>query len=294
MIGIVTDSAASLPWDPPVDQNVVVVPLRLDIDGHTYTDLELAGHRAADRDLAAPVGLAALGGGGAAVCTSGPSPGEFADAICRVDRGDGVLVLTVSAKMSSTHEAATLGARLAGVRAEVLDTGTAAGGEALVVHAAAESAAADREFGDVVARAKLVSRNVRLVAQVGDLRPLVRGGRLPSPLARLGKAVGLRPVFEFRRGSIRVLRPALSPTTARDALLAAWRASIKPGQRLHVSVSHGDDESGALSLLADIEDEVPATTAFVGRFSPAMVSHTGTDVIGLAWWWEPAAKGSVG
>ncbi|MBO0729776.1 MAG: DegV family protein, partial [Acidimicrobiaceae bacterium] len=118
--------------------------------------------------------------------------------------------------------------------------------------------------------------------------------RLPSSLARLGNAVGLRPVFEFRRGSIRVLRPALSPGAARDALIGTWRATVRPGTRLHVSVSHGGDEQAARTLLDDIGREVVPATGFVSRFSPAMVSHTGRDVVGVAWWWESEHEGSGG
>jgi DegV family protein with EDD domain len=291
VIGIVTDSAASLPPGFPALADVVVVPMLVDVDGRSYTDLELMaatdGRGACDAERSP-------GRGHHVVRTSGPSPGAFAEAIDRADHGHGVVVLTVSAKMSSTKEAATLGARLSAAPAEVLDTGTAAGAEALVVHAAAETAHAGGGLGDVVARAQLVSGRVRLVAQVGDLRPLVRGGRLPSPLARLGNAVGLRPIFEFRRGAIRILRPALSSTAARDALVSPWRATVQPGKRLHVSVSHGGDERAAQSVLDQIVREVPPATAFVSRFSPAMVSHTGTDVVGVAWWWEGDHNASVG
>ena len=58
--------------------------------------------------------------------------------------GDGVCLLTISATMSSTYEAAVLGAEIVGRelgtdRVRVVDTRTAAGAQGLVVIAAARA-----------------------------------------------------------------------------------------------------------------------------------------------------------
>src|SRR5438067_12668760 len=87
---------------------------------------------------------------GEGVSTSGANPGEFLQAIEPID-GD-VVVLTISAEMSSTYEAARTAAKMAGGTARAVDTRTAAGGQELGVLAAAE-AAARGEHADGVAGA---------------------------------------------------------------------------------------------------------------------------------------------
>lgn len=280
MIGVVTDSAASV--DPSVldGTRIRVVPMQLEMDGRPLSE---SGMTVEEVD-------AALAAGDGRLKTSAPSPGAFLEAIQEADEGEGVVVLTVSAKMSGTHSAARLAAGLVDSRVEVVDTGTAAGAEGLVALAAYREAEAGGSHDAVVKQASLASSRVRMVAEVGDLRPLARGGRLPARLAGLGTSIGLRPVFQYRRGSISVLRPALSEHGAIDALLSAWESSMAPGAgRLHVTASYGRDRDGAESLVDHVRRRADPATAYVARFGPVMVAHTGTDILGLSWWWEPEA-----
>jgi len=291
MIGIVTDSAASI--DPVLlaSTRICVVPMQLELDGRPLSESGTSVE-AVDDVLAGRVA--------GRVETSAPSPGAFLEAMTQSDQGDGVVLLTVSAKMSGTFAAARLAAGLSDAKVEVVDTGTAAGAEGLVALAAHEEAAAGGSYESVVKQAALASGRVRMVATVGDLRPLSRSGRLPAPLARLGNKLGLRPVFQYRHGSISVLRPALSDRGAMEALVSAWRESVPgngdapgpsdaPGHRLHVCATYGDDRRGAESLIDAVAEKSSPATAYVARFGPVIVAHTGTDIVGLSWWWEPSA-----
>lgn len=283
MIGIVTDSAASM--DPSLLESgpIRVVPMQLELDGRPLeesgTSVETVDEVLAGRK---PGRLA----------TSAPSPGAFLGAIEEANDGDGVVVLTVSAQMSGTYAAARLAAGMSDAKVEVVDTGTAAGAEGLVALAAHDEAAAGGSYESVVKQAGLVAGRVRMVATVGDLRPLARSGRLPAPLARMGTRMGVRPVFQYRDGSISVLRPALSDRKSKEALISAWTDSAPAdggSHRLHVCASYGADRAAAEELIAEVSRRCSPATAYVARFGPVMVAHTGTDLLGLSWWWEPSA-----
>jgi fatty acid-binding protein DegV len=73
----------------------------------------------------------------------------------------------------------------------------------------------------------------------------------------------------------------------------AWRRSRPPGggagARLQAAALHAGAAEEADGLLAAVRAEAAPTTAFVGEFSPVMVTHTGAGLVGLAWWWEPPA-----
>ena len=275
-VGVVTDSASSLGEEQAATAGVEVVPMKLVLDGEEVEERAVSPE--------------ALSGAMAEKFeTASPAPADFAAAIERSDDGDGVVVLTVSARMSSTILSARTGAAASGHRVEVLDTETAAGAEGLVVLAAAREAARGASLERVVGRARKVAAAVRLVAEVGELAPLVRGGRLAGPLARLDELVGIRPVFEFRRGRIRLLRPARSHEAAVKAMLS--RVGEAPGRRarLHVAGLYGRDEAQCAGMVGALEAHHGAIVASLSRFSPVMVAHTGLDVSGLAWWWEPPA-----
>src|SRR6266508_1787804 len=136
-VGIVTDSAATLPPELASGNEVAIVPMEVTINGRSN----------GDRRVPLQEVLRHLDDG---VRTSSPSPGRFSSAIAAAEDGGGVLVLTVARSMSGTFQVASLAARRAGGPTEVLDTGTAAGGEGLVVLAAARAARAGRPLQEVL------------------------------------------------------------------------------------------------------------------------------------------------
>jgi fatty acid-binding protein DegV len=125
---------------------------------------------------------------------------------------------------------------------------------------------------------------VRLVATVADLERLARSGRVPDAARWVGDRLGVRPLFEFRSGRARPLRPAFSREAALDRIVS--RCAHDAGQGpLHVAVLHAVDPAAADVLSSRVAELKPATS-MVGPFSPVMVSHTGRGLAGLAWWRE--------
>lgn len=272
---IVTDSAASLPSDLVAEHGLWIVPIHVIIGDTSYLDGELPLEDVIGR----------LGEG---VSTSAPAPGEWAAAIENaLGEADEVLVLTIAASMSGTYNAAVVAADAAEGSVRVLDTRTAAGAQALVVLSAARVAAAGGDLDQAEATAKEVADRVRLVATVDSLDHLVRSGRVPSIAGVAGRYLGVNPLFEFRDGKARPLRPSFSRESALDRIVAACVGRVaSPERRLHLCALHAADEATARRLLAAATFEEQPAEEFVGSFSPGMIAHTGPGLAGLAWWWE--------
>lgn len=271
---VITDSAAALPPALAAALGVTVVPLEVTADGRTLREGELADDELVNRTD---------------VSSAAPPPGAFAAAIDAAgDHATGVVVVTVASALSATHRAAQLGAELASTPATVIDSGTAAGAQALVVHAAATAASEGAEPDRTVAVARCVVDRVRLVGALRDLTQLVRSGRVPGLAGWAGDTLGLRPLFELRAGTIHRLRPARSDQAADARLLDRWRASRPAGDPLlHVCAVHAGAPERAERLLAAVLAEHPEpATSFISGFGQAMVANCGVGVGGLAWWWE--------
>ncbi len=302
---VVTDSAAALPPALVERYGIRVVPLWLTIGEERHRDGDI-GLDDLVRRFDEPI------------TTSAPSPGEFATVIAEARASGPVLVLTVASGMSSSHDSARLAAKLVAdddarfaslagdgdatsdVAADeddpladdahgvaVVDTGTAAGAQALVVLAAAEVAAGGGGLAASVAAAERVAARVRLVATVADLDRLARSGRVPDAARWIGDRLGVRPLFEFREGRARPLRPAFSAEAARERIVqrCAADAPASGTGRLHVTVLHALDPDAAQDLVDRLRPLRPASCV-VGPFSPVMVAHTGRGLAGLAWWWD--------
>ncbi len=273
-VAIVTDSAAALPPEIAREHAITIVPMWLTVGGTAMHEEDVPiGDLVAHDD----------------VTTSGPTPGEFEAAVKERERAtdDGVLVLTIASTMSSTYEAAVVGARAAGGSVRVVDTTTAAGAQALVVLAAADAAERGAPLEDVERAARTAIAQVRLIATVPSLDHLVRSGRVPNIAGWAGRRLGIAPLFEFRDGGAHPLRPALGMPAALDRIVSRWRRDRTPGARLHVAALHAEAEADASALLVRVQAESDPATAFVGPFGKVMVAHTGPGLVGLAWRWEP-------
>jgi DegV family protein with EDD domain len=283
-VTVVTDSAAALPPDLVARYDIRVVPLVLQVGADRYRDGEISLDDLVRR-FDEPISTAA------------PSPGEFATVIADARRTGPVVTLTVAAGMSSTHDSAKLAAKLVtdndprgsesspGPDVAVLDTCTAAGAQGLVVLAAAGAAADGADQYEVVATAERVAGRVRLAASVADLERLARSGRVPDAARWIGDRLGVRPLFEFRDGRARPLRPAFSAEAALDRIVQRCAAGAGRGARLHVTVLHALNPDAA-AILAERVQALDPVSFLVGPFSPVMVAHTGRGLAGLAWWWE--------
>jgi DegV family protein with EDD domain len=275
-IAIVTDSAAALPAELREASGITVVPLQLIVDGDSFPD-----------DGTTPSAVA-----GVHVTTSAPSAGAFDAAFrARFDAGaDGVVALTVASSMSATYNAARVAAATFGDRCRVVDTETAAGGQGLVVLAAAGAARSGAELDDVADRAEQVAGHIHLVAMVPRLEHLVRSGRVPAIVGRAGDAFGVHPLFELRRGSVERMRPALSADAALGRVFARFARSRVPGAQARVAVLHARAPGPAAILQARVEAEPDIAQVFVGPFGPVMEAHTGPGLVGMAWWWDATMR----
>ena len=273
-VAIITDSTAALPSDVAKSHGVTVVPIWVTVGGRPFKDGAISQDELVARF-------------DEGISTSGPSPGELAEAIEDGATGDGALVLTVSGAFSATVQAARVAAASFGDAVRVVDTRSVAAAQALVVLEAARAARDGASLVEVERRALCAIEAVDLVATLDSLEYLVRSGRIPGVAGWVGARAHLRPVVQFARGGITPLRPAFSRDASIERVLTRWRRSRVDRARLHVAALHAMDETAARSLLDAVVSEVEPATAFVSELGAAMVAYTGPGVVGLAWHWEP-------
>jgi DegV family protein with EDD domain len=286
-VRIVTDSAASLPKGAAEDLGIVVVPMTLVLGGVVYADGDLSPEEVVRR------------AGSESVSTSSPSPGDFLKAMARateLEEPSQVLVLTVSSSMSATYEVAqTAAGYLDDVEVRVVDTGTAAGAQGLVVMAAAQAAATGASLYEVASTAQRVAREVRLMACVRSLEYLARSGRVPQAAAWAGRYIGVQVCFEFSGGKARPRRPTRTERGALERMVRSLVASRPHPEEASVNVLlrgavlQAQAGGSAETLRALVEEAEPAAELFEAPFSSVMIAHTGPGLVGLAWWWDSLA-----
>ena len=277
-VAIITDSAASL----PPGGGPIVVPMKLILDGEELRD---------GLDLTATEFYRRLRSLNETPTTSGPSPQGFLDTFEKAaGRFSSILCVTVSPAFSSTYAAATVAIEAARktlpeLEIDLLDSGSAAGGEGLVVIAAQKAADSGASLPEVREAAERVGRRVSLLAYLDTLYYVWKGGRVPM-IAYAGSALlGLKPVLEMENGRVRnVARPRTRRRAGERLLrLMGERVGSAP---VHANVMHGDALPEAEEMRREIERRFDCREIYVTEFSPVMGAHTGSGLLGAAFWTE--------
>ena len=199
--------------------------------------------------------------------------------------------LTVSSSFGGSYnaaQAAVVEAReaLPKVPVTLADSGSAAGGEALVATAAIRAIEGDGSHEEVVAVIEAVAPKVTLFAFVDTLLYLWKGGRVPRIAHAGASLLQVKPLLEMSSGEIRTIGRPRTRRRATRRLIEATAARADGGRAVHISVIHADAEEDAIELLGDLRAELNCVESFVSEFSPVMGAHTGPGLLGVASWVE--------
>jgi DegV family protein with EDD domain len=267
-VAVITDTAASIGPRLAAEWGVRLVPLTVVVAGATYRDTEVDASTL-------PAGR---------ITTAGPPPGEFLTILGEAP--DGAVIVTVAASLSSTNAAARTAATAVDVPVDVVDSNTAAGGQALVVLAAAKRAAQGGSVSEVAEAARAAARDVQLVGCLGSLDGLARSGRVPGLAALAVRKARVQFMFRLRSGAIRPIKPAASRGAALDRMLDMCVSSARAGLVADL-VTLGDD-ADLRDQLDQAQDSGRLTIGRLdaGTFGTAITVYTGPNVTGLAWRWR--------
>lgn len=280
-VAIVTDSSACIPAELVGKYGVGVVPLSVIFGDKTYQD---------GVDISPVEFYTRLRETEELPTTAHSSAGTHLEAYRKASQAaSSILCITISAKFSGQFNSARVAVELAkealpGVAIKVLDCGTAAAAQGLVVLAAARAAAAGLGLDEVMAKAESVAGRVSLLAMVDDLQYLVRGGHVPRLAAKASSLFRIKPILTIDNGDARPLAKAQTTSGALKRMLGIMKRRAVKGQSLHVTVMHADALDNALVLSSEISARFQCSELFITEFTPVMGAHIGPGLVGVAFY----------
>ncbi len=200
-IHIITDSAADLTKDIPAC--VSVLPMHIRFGEEEFLDGVNLTHDRFYEKLAESDTLPV---------TSLISPAAFEEAYrTYTAKGDTVLVITVSGKLSGTYQSACLAAADFEGKVFVVDSLNATVGEQILVLYAAQLAEMGLPVEDIVDKLEEAKTRIILVAVLDTLEYLKKGGRISGTEAFVGGLLSIKPVVGVRDGVVVMLGKARGP-----------------------------------------------------------------------------------
>ncbi len=216
-IRIITDSASDISPAEAEILNIDVLPLKTIFEGKEYQDgIELDAHGFYELLIETD----------AMPSTSQVSPFLFEEAFRRArEKGQDVLCLTLSNKLSGTNQSAHLAKRgLAEsdqAHVHIIDTENVTIGEQLLVRLAIQMRDAGKAISEIASTIESHRKNVRVVGLLDTLEYLRRGGRISSGAAIAGSLLSIKPVICIEEGEVKLIGKARGSKNGRNLLVEA-------------------------------------------------------------------------
>ncbi|MCJ7653891.1 MAG: DegV family protein [Dehalococcoidia bacterium] len=273
-VAIVTSSISCLPAEQVQKYGIKVVPMPFMLNGHSYLDgvdisaTEVYEQLAYERPFR----------------TSAPSPGDYLKVYREaLSEYDAILCLTVPSKISMMYDSACSAAEQIpkDTIVDVLDTGTAAGGQALIDIAAAEASTAGATLEEVKQLIANLKGKVRLYGLIVDPKYLARTGRVPAPLPSAASALSIKPVFTIAQGRIKLVSVVRTEKAGVDRMLSMMHADVgrKP---VRVIIQHANVPRQAENLRQRVQADFNCAELRVTEFSPIIGFATGPGCLATA------------
>jgi DegV family protein with EDD domain len=148
-----------------------------------------------------------------------------------------------------------------------------------LVVAAAEAAQHGASLEEIVALVEEMKPRTRVLAALGTLEYLYRGGRVSWVRAMVGTLLRIKPIIQIYDGEIGLIQRTRTMRRALEQLLALVQ-ELGPLQR--AIVLHADAEELASAFADELQRLHPDWTRLIAQAGVTIASHAGPGAVGVA------------
>jgi len=284
-VGIVADSAVSIPKELIREYGIQIVPLVAIFGDKSYRDgIDLKTpdeiFRLIDKSDKFPT-------------TSAPPPADYLEVYRQLSkkRVDSILCVTISAALSMSFKSATLAKEMAQselpkVNIEVFDSRTTVGAFGLITLAAAKAAASGKDMVQVIEAAKRVRSRVNMIFIFDTLSYLAKSGRIGRARALMGNMLSIKPLVEVSTstGLVEPVGRVRTKPKAVKYLLEVVEQRVGRKKPVHMMVEHTRSLDEAEELKQMVSDRFNCVELLLCEFNPVAALITGPKMLGLSFY----------
>lgn len=274
---IVTDRGSDLSVEQLRDLNVHFVPMRLTLDGKSYSSGE---------DLSSEEFYDMLEKTDSFPTTSQPSAGDIAEIYRRVAKDDPeILSIHISSGLSGTLNSAKAAAEMVPeAKVTFWDTKTLSCPEAWQVEAAARALQAGWSLDEIFQKLEQIREACEGLYTLDTLRYLIHGGRISHLKGLLASVLQIRPIIGVEKESGKYYSLAQERTTKRaiQKIVDVVTKFYPEGSALRVQLLHGKNPEGVEILRERMMSLFDCYFTPVATVGPILGAHTGGGLIGLS------------
>lgn len=201
MVKILIDSAADISKSEAESLGIEMVPMVISFGDEDYYD---------GVDLTASAFYEKLTSSNVVPKTAQVNPFRWEEEFTRLtENGDEVLAITISSKLSGTYQSACQASEKFNGKVRVVDSLNACAGQRLLCEYAISLVKQGLSLNEIVDKLEENKKRIKVLAVIGTLEYLKKGGRISAVAAFAGEMLSLKPLIAVIDGEVKVTGKAM-------------------------------------------------------------------------------------
>lgn len=276
-VKILSDSACDLPLDFYNENNVTLLPLKVQLNNKEYEDVRSIDPKSVYDAIRT----------GIVPKTSQVSPFLFEKIFTQMaeNKEDGIYI-AFSSQLSGTYQTAVMildqvKEKYPSFPLTIIDTKCASLGQGLIVKEAAILAANHVSKEVIVKHVLFWAKHMEHLFTVEDLDYLAKGGRLSKASAFLGGLLNIKPLLNVEDGKLVPIEKIRGRKKLFNRIIELMKERGVNLNEQVIGISHADNEETANEVKAMIEAEFHPKDVYVSAIGSSIGSHTGRGTIAI-------------
>jgi len=264
---IITDSSCDLPKKILEENNIIVVPLNIEVDGQNYVDGVDLTHEEFYKKMAASEALPK---------TSQPSPQSYIEAFNKAAQRTGeTLCIHLSSKLSGTMNGAIMVREMMDKKIEIFDSLSGSLGVGMQVLKACEMRKEGANLENIIEKLKEYRDEMRVVVYLETLENAVKGGRVNRAKEMVANLLNLKAIVHVEEGYVRVLKTLRGKKRAINFMLDQMAEKNMDFKDKIIGITHCDCIEDAIILKEQIINRFNPAQVLVTTMGPVIGTHSG-------------------
>lgn len=210
MVKILVDSSSDFDENEAKEYGIEMVPMEITFGETTYLDGVNLSHKEFFEKLIESAELPK---------TSQINEFRFNEAFDKLTKnGDEVVAIVLSSKLSNTYNSAVKASKNFNNKVFVVDSLNACIGERVLIQYAVKLAKQNKSAKEIAEELNKKKQNIKVLAVLGTLKYLRKGGRISSIAAFTGELLSIKPVVAVINGEVKLVGKALGSKKGNNLL----------------------------------------------------------------------------
>ncbi|MEH7546471.1 DegV family protein [Neobacillus vireti] len=276
-VKILADSACDLPLSFYKENNVILFPLKVQINDQDYEDVKTIDPKTVYNAIRS----------GVVPKTSQVSPLLFEEVFTEMaEKNEEGIYLAFSSELSGTYSTAVMildqvKEKYPNFQLTIVDTKCASLGVGLIVIEAAKLALHGANKEEILADVRFRCEHMEHIFTVEDLDYLAKGGRVSKASAFLGGLLNIKPILNMEDGKLVPIEKIRGQKKVFRRIIEIMQERSSSLNEQVIGISHADTEETALQVKEMIINEFQPKEVYISSIGSAIGSHTGPGTISI-------------